>query len=147
MPFHCANKTIPSKISMSGDYLRLEDKVCSINFEPPDNDFLSVCYVYPLSHGAWIISTLLSFAFRNISVIIVNEVPAKREYFRSKDNQLINCSPDGYQVRTENTKSSVTSHGLKFVQVVLCNFVLSIFSRDRITMVLINRCRFFLHDY
>ena len=27
-------------------------KVCSINFEPPDNDLCSTCHVYPLSHEA-----------------------------------------------------------------------------------------------
>ena len=32
--------------------------VCSINFEPPDNDLCSACHVYPLSRGAWIISIL-----------------------------------------------------------------------------------------
>ena len=31
-------------------------KVCSINFEPHDNDFCSAFHVYPLSCGAWIIS-------------------------------------------------------------------------------------------
>ena len=33
-------------------------KVCSLNFEPPDNDLCSACHVYPLSRGAWIISIL-----------------------------------------------------------------------------------------
>ena len=33
-------------------------KVCSINFEPPDNDLCSACHVYPLSRGAWMISVL-----------------------------------------------------------------------------------------
>ena len=33
-------------------------KVCSINFEPPDNDLCSSCHVYPLSREAWIISIL-----------------------------------------------------------------------------------------
>ena len=33
-------------------------KVCSINFEPLDNDLCSACHVYPLSRGAWIISIL-----------------------------------------------------------------------------------------
>ena len=32
--------------------------VSSINFEQPDNDLCSVCHVYPLSRGAWIISIL-----------------------------------------------------------------------------------------
>ena len=31
-------------------------QVCSINFEPPDNDLCFACHVYPLSRGAWIIS-------------------------------------------------------------------------------------------
>ena len=38
--------------------LELVGKVCSINFEPPDNDLCSVCHVYALSRGAWIISIL-----------------------------------------------------------------------------------------
>ena len=33
-------------------------KVCSINFEPPDNDLCSACHVYPLSRRAWIIPVL-----------------------------------------------------------------------------------------
>ena len=33
-------------------------KVCSINFEPPDNDLCYACHVHPLSRGAWIISIL-----------------------------------------------------------------------------------------
>ena len=33
-------------------------KVCSINFEPPDNDLCSACHVCSLSRGAWIISVL-----------------------------------------------------------------------------------------
>ena len=36
-------------------------KVCSINFEPSDNDLCSACHVYPLSRGAWIISILFIF--------------------------------------------------------------------------------------
>ena len=33
-------------------------KVCSINFEPSDNDLCSVCHVYSLSRGARIVSVL-----------------------------------------------------------------------------------------
>ena len=41
-----------------GKYFTDNLKVCSINFEPPDNDLFSPCHVYPLSRGAWIISIL-----------------------------------------------------------------------------------------
>ena len=41
--------TLPCVLSVLGE-------VCSINFEPPDNDLCSTCHVYPLSRGAWIIS-------------------------------------------------------------------------------------------
>ena len=30
-------------------------RVCSINFEPPDNDLCSACHGHPLFRGAWII--------------------------------------------------------------------------------------------
>ena len=33
-------------------------KVCSINFETPDNDFCSAYHVYPISSRTWIISIL-----------------------------------------------------------------------------------------
>ena len=33
-------------------------RVCSINFEPPDNDLCSACHDHPLFRGAWIISIL-----------------------------------------------------------------------------------------
>ena len=48
-------------------FKKLDVKVCSINFEPPDNDFCSACHVHPLSRGAWIISILFilnGFTFR-----------------------------------------------------------------------------------
>ena len=69
-------------------------KVCSINFEPPDNDLCSACHVYPLSRGAWIILILFilnGFTWgvelhnlMNISNpltfrVEIIEVPAKRE--------------------------------------------------------------------
>ena len=34
-------------------------KVCSINFEPPDNDLCSACHFYLLSREAWMISILI----------------------------------------------------------------------------------------
>ena len=33
-------------------------KVCSINFEPPDNDLCSACHIYPLSRRVWNFSVL-----------------------------------------------------------------------------------------
>ena len=85
-------------------------EVCSINFEPPDTDLCSACHVYPLSRGACIISILFilngftlggggrggggritqsdkpfDLQSSNIPVITVNEVPAEREEFRSKE--------------------------------------------------------------
>ena len=67
-----------------------QSKVCSINFEPPDNDLCSACHVYPLSRGAWMISILFilnGFTWgveihnlMNISnSLTFNEVQAKRE--------------------------------------------------------------------
>ena len=39
MPIYCSSKTIPSEISMSGDYLRLEGnkgrKICPCGFDQP----------------------------------------------------------------------------------------------------------------
>ena len=53
------------KLRVNGGYVKIFNslhncmgKVCSINFEPPDNDLCSVCHVYPLSRGAWMISIL-----------------------------------------------------------------------------------------
>ena len=36
-------------------------RVCSIDFEPPDNDLCSACHDHPLFRGAWIISILFIF--------------------------------------------------------------------------------------
>ena len=38
------------------EILKFLGKVCSINFEPPDNDLCSTCHVYPIFRRAWIIS-------------------------------------------------------------------------------------------
>ena len=33
-------------------------KICSVNFEPPDNELCSARHIYQVSRGAWMISIL-----------------------------------------------------------------------------------------
>ena len=52
--------------------MKIAAKVCSINFEPPDNDLCSACHVYPLSRGSWIISNTIYIEWIYLGVELHN---------------------------------------------------------------------------